>query len=236
MKKAMAWLLVLCFLLLSACAGGQEDIVDELEGPEGIDHFAGLWYYEFRELWIEIYYDGAWCSFTDGGLLRSYGDITIEGDRAHLEPTEGVDRLTLLHREGLLTDERGEPLIPVTEVGITRPKLVNDSGAPDTMEAEGKLQGEVDQAFCAEYQGFYISEDGVYALEIWDSGAFELQEYGLVIESGQLRRMNDTDHRQIYTVDPNGALLRLILPKGDRLYIGGIGTFAHGEKGSPEDG
>lgn len=236
-KKYVIWILVLCLLLpLWGCGKGeQEDIVEELEGPEGIELFAGLWYYEARNLWIEIYYDGAWCSFEDGGMLRSHGDLTITEDTAVLEPKEGEDRFSLQSFGRILSDEGGNSLIRVTEVGITKPPIINDLGIPDTISSMDMFEGEAAPDFCKEHAGFYISEDGVYALELWADGRFELQEYGMVIESGELVRAVEPDYGQIYTVDPESTQYRLLFVQEGRLYLGGCGTFAPGEKGSPED-
>ena len=93
MKK---WILLLLCLSLLVCMAGcgekePENIVEDLEGPEGIELFAGLWYCEHRDLWVEIYYDGTWCSFEDGGLLRAYGSVTIAESVAVLEPKEGEE-------------------------------------------------------------------------------------------------------------------------------------------------
>ena len=231
--------LLVCFLLavmvLGLCACGEsENIVEDLEGPDGIEDFAGLWYTADAGLWIEVYYDGAWCSFEDGGMLRSYGELRIEDKTATLEPTDGEDRFVILcEKEGLRLENGGE-LIAVTEVGITKPVLVNDRGAEDLLPKK-KLVGETDLSFAGEYAGFYISEDGVYAIEIFADGSFELQEFGMVVEEGQILRMSKTEKGELYTYDKEVEEGRLIFASGERLYVGGIGTFAPGEKSEPSD-
>ncbi len=234
MKKIFGLLLLLC-LVLSLCACGEsENIVEDLDGPEGIEDFAGLWYAPSRELWVEIYYDGAWCSFSDGGMLRSYGDLSINSKTATLEPSDGEDRFVILcEKDGLSLEDGGE-LFAVTEVGITKPQLVNDRGAKDLLPRK-KLVGETDTAFAKEYEGFYISEDGVYAIEIFADGSFELQEYGMVVEEGQILRMSKTEKGELYTCDREVEEGRLLFASEERLYVGGIGTFAPGEKSEPSD-
>ena len=234
LKKLLIFIL-LAVMVMGLCACGEsENIVEDLEGPEGIDNFAGLWYTADMNLWIEIYYDGAWCSFEDGGMLRSYGDLSIEGESASLEPTDGEDRFVILREKEGLRLENGGELIAVTEVGITEPVLVNDRGAKDLLPRK-KLVGDADLNFAEEYEGFYISEDGIYAIEIFADGSFKLQEYGMVVEEGQILRMSKTEKGELYTCDQEAEEGRLLFASGERLYVGGIGTFAPGEKSEPSD-
>lgn len=234
LKKLLLFFL-LAVMVLGLCACGEsENIVEDLEGPEGIEDFAGLWYSSDLNLWIEIYYDGAWCSFEDGGMLRSYGELSVEDKSATLEPSDGDDRFVILCRKEGLRLENGGELIPVTEVGITKPVLVNDRGAKDLLPKR-KLHGETDLTFAGEYEGFYISEDGIYAIEIFGDGSFKLQEYGMVVEAGQILRMSKTEKGELYTCDQEAEEGRLVFAAEERLYVGGIGTFAPGEKSEPSD-
>ena len=232
MKKWIVLLLTLC-LLLSATACGQQDIVEEIEGPDGIDLFAGIWYYEPRDLWIEIYYDGSWCSFEDGGMLRSYGPMTIGENVGTLEPTEGTDTFLLTAKDGALTDEQGHTLFKVTEVGVRKPMITNDLDVPNTIPAHEKVEGTVDGTFCQTYAGFYISEDGIFALELFADGSYEIQEYGLLVESGTFLRLTEPNYGQIYAVDRDMGKYRLVIPQEERLYLGDCGIFTPGEKGTP---
>ncbi len=229
MKRWITLLLALC-LLFSLASCGEQDIVEELEGPEGIDLFAGIWYCEKRDVWIEIYYDGSWCSFEDGGMLRSYGPMTVAGNVGSLDPTEGTDSFLLTATEGKLIDDLGYTLFKVTEVGVRKPLIVNDLGVPDTISFKTKVEGEVDCSFAKEYAGFYISEDGIFGLELFDDGTYELQEYGLLIEAGSFLRLTEPDYGQIYAVAPNMKEYRLVIAQEERLYLGGCGAFAPGEK------
>ncbi len=237
MKKWSLLLLTLCLLFcLSGCNGNEpENIVEDLEGPEGIGLFGGLWYYEDRDLWIEIYYDGTWCSFEDGGMLRSFGPITIEGQVGTLVPKEGEDRFTLTAVEDRLRDGEGKLLFQVTEVGIRKPLIVNDRGVPIALSGDVLIEGEVDPSFVKKYAGFYISEDGIFALELFEDGTFELQEYGLLVESGTFLRLTDPDYGEIYTVDRDMQKYRLVIEEEERLYLGDCGIFAPGEKSFPSD-
>ena len=222
-------------MLLSLCAcGGSETIVEDLEGPKGVENFVGLWYAPSMELWIEVYYDGAWCSFDDGGMLRSYGDLRIDEKMAALEPEDGEDSFVLLREKESLRLDNGELLLAVTEVGITQPALVNDRGAKDLLPKK-KLVGQADTDFCQSYKGFYISEDGIYAIEIFSGGTYELQEYGFMLEAGDILRLSKHEKGELYTCPDEGEEGRLVFAEGERLYLGGIGTFAPGEKPIPTD-
>ncbi|MBR6825119.1 MAG: hypothetical protein IKM59_01090 [Oscillospiraceae bacterium] len=237
MKKWILLLISLC-LALALCACGEkepENIVEDLEGPEGIDLFAGLWYHEEADLWVEIYYDGAWCTFEEGGILRSYGSLTIENRTATLEPKEGEDKLILTAGDGKLTDPENVALFQVTEVGVRKPLIVNDLGVPDTLSSDTKAEGDVDPSFVETYAGFYISEDGIYALELFADGGYEIQEYGLITEKGSVLRLTEPERGQLYAVATEGKAHRLLLAQEERLYVGGIGTFAPGEKGIASD-
>ena len=235
MKKWILLLLVVCLALSLAACGGEKNIVEDLEGPEGIDLFAGIWYYEARDLWLEIYYDGSWCSFEDGGMLRAFGQVAIDGDLGTLEPTEGEDRFVLTAREGKLTDEEGAILFHVTEVGIRKPLIVNDLGLPDILPEDTKVAGDVARSFAKEYVGFYISEDGIYGLEVFEDGTFELLEYGLLVESGSFLCVTDPDYGEIYSVDTDMLKYRLVIAQEERLYLGECGIFAPGEKSTGSD-
>ena len=234
MKKWILLLLCLSLLISSAGCGMKEpeNIVEDLEGPEGIDFFAGLWYCENRDLWVEIYYDGTWCSFEDGGVLRSYGPVTIEEQVAELQPTEGTDAFVFTARNGLLADDLGYELFKVTEVGVRKPLIVNELGVPDVLSGDETVEGQVDSAFVKKYAGFYISEDGIFALELFEDGTFELQEYGLLVESGTFLRLTEPDYGEIYSVDRDMQKYRLVIEQEDRLYLGDCGIFAPGEKSS----
>ena len=237
MKK---WILLILSLSLLICLAGcgnkeEENIVEDLEGPEGIDLFAGLWYYEESDLWVEVYYDGTWCSFEDGGMLRSFGSMTIDGQVGTLEPTEGEDRFTFTATEGKLTDAGGKTLFKVTEVGIRKPLMVNDLGVPDTISFKTEVEGDVDLAMVKEYAGFYISEDGIFALELFEDGSYELQEYGLLIENGSFLRLTVPYEGQIYAVDRDMKEYRLVITQEERIYLGNCGIFAPGEKSSASD-
>lgn len=229
MKKWILLLLSLC-LLFGMAACGEQNIVEDLEGPEGIDLFTGIWYCEKRDVWIEIYYDGSWCSFEDGGMLRSYGPMTVAGNVGSLDPTEGTDSFLLTATEGKLTDDLGFTLFKVTEVGVRKPLIVNDLGVPDTLSSGTKVEGEVDLSFAKKYAGFYISEDGIFAVELFEDGTYDLQEYGLLVESGRFLRLTEPDYGQIYAVAPNMKEYRLVIAQEERLYLGGCGAFAPGEK------
>ena len=234
MKK---WILLLLCLSLLMCMAGcgekePENIVEDLEGPEGIELFAGLWYCEHRDLWVEIYYDGTWCSFEDGGLLRAYGSVTIAESVAVLEPKEGEESWSFRSSNGKLTDDLGYTLFQVTEVGVRKPLIMNELGVPDVLPEDETAEGQVDSAFVKKYAGFYISEDGIFALEIFEDGTFELQEYGLLIESGSILRLTEPDYGEIYTVDRDVQKYRLVIPEEERLYLGDCGIFAPGEKSS----
>lgn len=233
MKKWILLFLGLCLLLsMGACKNkAPEDIVEELVGPEGIDDFAGLWYHEEKDLWIEVNYDGSWCSFEDGGMLRSHGPMTIDGQVGTLEPKEGEERFALTAADGGLIDEQGVALFRVTEVGVRKPLIVNDLGVPDRISSDIKIAGVPAPDLGKNYAGFYISEDGIFALEIFADGGYELQEYGLLIESGSLLCVTDPDYGQVYAVDTDSKECRLVIPQEERLYLGGCGAFAPGEKG-----
>lgn len=145
MKK---WILLLLCLSLLVCMAGcgekePENIVEDLEGPEGIELFAGLWYCEHRDLWVEIYYDGTWCSFEDGGLLRAYGSVTIAESVAVLEPKEGEESWSFTSSNGKLTDDLGYTLFQVTEVGVRKPLIVNELGVPDVLPEDETAEGRV---------------------------------------------------------------------------------------------
>ncbi len=232
MKKWILLLLCSCLLIcLWGCKGDEpENIVEDLEGPEGIEFFAGLWYCENRDLWVEVYYDGTWCSFEDGGMLRSCGPVTVSGTVASLEPTEGTDAFLLTAEDGRLTDELGYSLFKVTEVGVRKPLIINDLGVPDILPPDTETQGTVDTSLARKYAGFYISEDGIFALEIFADGQYELQEYGLLVESGSLMHLTEPDYGQTYAVDRDMLKYRLVIPEEDRLYLGDCGIFAPGEK------
>ena len=230
MKKWLLLLLSLCLAIGLVACGGNENIVDDIEGPEGIEDFAGIWYCENQNLWVEIYYDGSWCSFEDGGMIRSYGPMTIQEKVGTLTPTEGTDTFVLTASEGSLTDDRGNAMFKVTEVGIRKPLMVNTSGAPDTLETDAKVEGTADLSFAKKYEGFYISEDRIYALEIFTDGTYEFQEYGLMVESGTVLRLTAPEAGQLYLVDTDMLKYRLVLPEEERLYIGDCGAFAPGEK------
>ena len=232
MKKWILLLLCFCLLFsLMGCKGDEpENIVEDLEGPEGIDLFAGLWYCENRDLWVEIYYDGTWCCFEDGGILRSYGPVTITAQVAALEPTEGQDFFLLNVADGKLTDDLGYSLFKVTEVGVRKPLIINDLGVPDILPPDTKIQGEADTRMAKEYAGFYISEDGIFALELFADGQYELQEYGLLVESGSFMYLTEPNHGQTYAVDTDMQKYRLVIPEDERLYLGDCGIFAPGEK------
>lgn len=230
MKK---WILLLltAALMLSMCAcGGNQSIVEELEGPEGIEFFTGIWYDEGQDLWLEVYYDGTWCTFVDGGMLSSYGTLTIQGAVGTLTPTEGADRYVLTASEDILTDGNGQELFHVTEVGIRKPLIVNELDVPDTISSDTNVDGSVDLSFAKEYAGFYISEDGIYGLDVYEDGTYDLQEFGLLIESGRFLRLTEPAYDQIYAVDPDMKEVRLVLPREERIYLGGCGAFAPGAK------
>ncbi len=234
MKKWSLLILCLSLLMCLAGCGGKEpeNIVGDLEGPEGIAFFGGLWYHEDQDLWIEIYYDGTWCSFEDGGMLRSFGDVTIDGQVGTLTPKEGEDRFILTATEDRLRDEEGKILFQVTEVGIRKPLIVNDRDVPIMLSGDEIVEGEIDWAFVKEYAGFYISEDGIFALEIFEDGTFEIQEYGLLIESGSFLRLTEPNYGEIFSVDRDLQKYRLVIPEEERLYLGECGIFAPGEKGT----
>lgn len=237
MKKIVAWLLLLGLIFtLCACKKAEpENIVEDVVGPEGIDDFAGLWYAPSLNLWIEIYYTGDWCSFETGGVLRSSGVLTISGSEATLEPTlEGEDHFIIVRSDSGLRLSDGGELYAVTEVSITKPMLVNDRGVEDLLPRKD-LEGTVDPDFSQAYEGFYISEDGIYAIEIFEDGSFELQEYGMIIEKGEILRLSKPASGELYTNTKDSEEGRLIFSSEERLYIGGIGTFTPGEKAEPSD-
>ncbi len=232
MKKWILLLLCSCLLFcLWGCNGDEpENIVEDLKGPEGIEFFAGLWYCENRDVWVEVYYDGTWCSFEDGGMLRSYGSVTVSGTMATLDPIEGTDSFLLTATDGKLTDDLGYSLFKVTEVGVRKPLIINDLGVPDILPPDTKIRGDVDNRLAKEYAGFYISEDGIFALELYADGQYELQEYGLLIESGSFMHLTEPDHGQTYAVDMDMQKYRLVIVEEERLYLGDCGIFAPGEK------
>ena len=234
MRKWIVLLLSLCILFaMTACT--EENIVEDLEGPEGIELFAGIWYYENKDLWIEIYYDGAWCSFEDGGMLRSYGTATITGEVGNLSPTEGADSFLLSAKSGLLADDLGNTLFRVTEVGVRKPLIVNNLGIPDILPEKTEVVGTVDLTMAKEYAGFYISEDGIFALELFPDGTYELLEYGLLVESGSFLRLTEPNYGEVYAVDLDMQKYRLVIAQEERLYLGDCGIFAPGEKAAPLD-
>lgn len=239
MKKWVLLLLTLCLAFSLVACGGEEateeNIVEDLEGPEGIELFAGLWYYERRDLWVEVYYDGSWCSFEDGGMLRSFGTMTIADGVGTLAPTEGEDAFVFIAGEDSLSDEAGNSLFHVTEVGIQKPLIHNELNVPDTIAPNVTVEGKVDPSFVKSYEGFYISEDGIYALEIFADGTYDLQEYGLLVESGSVLRVTEPAYGQFYAVDRDMLKYRLIIPQEERLYVGDCGIFAPGEKAMPSD-
>lgn len=232
MKKWIVLILSLTLLLcLVGCGNkGPENIVEDLEGPEGIECFAGLWYCENRDIWVEVYYDGTWCSFEDGGMLRSYGPVTVSGTMATLEPTEGGDSFLFTAMNGKLTDDLGSSLFKVTEVGVRKPLIINDLGVPDILPSDTEIRGNVDNGLAKEYAGFYISEDGIFALEVFVDGRYELQEYGLLVESGSFMHLTEPDHGQTYAVDMDMRKYRLVIAEEERLYLGDCGIFVPGEK------
>ncbi|MBP3411879.1 MAG: hypothetical protein J6K89_01330 [Oscillospiraceae bacterium] len=230
-KKAVIFLFLFCLLLaLGACGTETENIVEDLKGPEGIELFAGLWYYEEQSVWIEVYYDGTWCSFEDGGMIRSYGKLDIDGQQADLKPTEGQDSYVFAASEGALLDAAGKSLFQVTEVGIVKPLIVNTLGVPDSIPSEERVQGQPDTTLAETYAGFYVSENGIYALELETDASYELQEYGMVIEKGQFLHLTEPDYGQSYAVAEESAEYRLILTQEERLYLHGCGAFAPVEK------
>ena len=235
MKKWIMFLLVISVVFVFTACKGEEDIVGEIDGPEGIDQFVGIWYCENRDLWVEIYYDGSWCSFEDGGMLRSFGPMTIQGNVGTLEPTEGTDSFVLTADAGGLTEASGDALFKVTEVGTRKPLIVNDLGVPDILPEDETVEGETALSFAKEYEGFYISEDGIFALEVFADGTFELQEYGLLVESGSFLRLTEPDYGEIYSVDRDMMKYRLIIAREERIYLGQCGIFAPGEKAVPTD-
>ncbi len=235
MKKWVIFLLVISIVFAFTACKGNEDIVGEIEGPDGIDQFAGLWYCENRDLWVEVYYDGTWCTFEDGGMLRSFGSMTIQGNVGSLEPTEGTDSFILTAKEGGITDDLGNTMFKVTEVGTRKPLIVNDLGIPDVLEKDATVEGKTALSFAKEYEGFYISEDGIFALEVFADGTFELQEYGLLVESGDFLRLAEPDYGEIYSVDRDMMKYRLVIPQEERIYLGGCGIFAPGEKATTSD-
>lgn len=236
MKK---WILLLLtvVLVLSLCAcGGNQSIVEEPEGPDGIEFFGGIWYDEGRDLWLEVYYDGTWCTFVDGGMLSSYGSLTIEGMVSTLTPTEGSDHYVLTAGEDILTDENGQELFHVTEVGIRKPLIVNELDVPDILAPDTVVDGEVATSFAMEYAGFYISEDGIYGLDVYEDGTYDLQEFGLLVESGSFLRLTEPAYHEIYAIDPDMRQYRLVLAQEERIYLGGCGAFAPGTKAvNPEE-
>lgn len=232
MKKWIVLLLALCLTFCAVACGSEKNIVEDMEGPEGIDQFVGIWYCENPELWVEIYYDGSWCSFEDGGMLRSFGPITIQENIGTLSPTEGTDSFVLTAKDGQLTDDFGNTMFKVTEVGIRKPLILNELGVPDMLEKDAKVEGDVDRSFVKTYAGFYISEDGIFALELFEDGTYEIQEYGLLVESGSFLRITEPDYGEIYAVDTDMQQYRLVIAQEERLYIGQCGIFAPGEKGN----
>lgn len=239
MKKWVLLLLTLCLAFSLVACGGEEateeNIVEDLEGPEGIELFAGLWYYERRDLWVEVYYDGSWCSFEDGGMLRSFGTMTIADGVGTLAPTEGEDAFVFIAGEDSLSDEAGNSLFHVTEVGIQKPLIVNDLGVPDVLPSDARVEGKVDSSFVKDYAGFYISEDGIFALELFEDGTYEIQEYGLLVESGSFLRLTEPDYGEIYAIDTDMQKYRLVIAQEERIYLGECGIFAPGEKATLSD-
>ena len=235
MKKWILLLLTLCMAVSLVACGGEKSIVEDLEGPEGIELFGGIWFYESRDLWVEVYYDGSWCSFEDGGMLRSFGMMTIEGNVGTFEPTEGQDGFVLIAVEDQLTDPEGNALFHVTEVGIRKPLIVNDLGVPLALDGGVIVEGTVDTSFVKKYAGFYISEDGIFALELFADGTFELQEYGLLVESGSFLRLTEPNYNEIYSVDRDMQKYRLVIGEDERLLLGDCGIFAPGEKATHSD-
>ncbi len=235
MKKWVLLLLAVVMLFTLSACGGNENIVEDLEGPDGIDSFAGLWYDEGRDLWLEVYYDGTWCTFVDGGMLQSYGSLTIDQMVGTLVPTEGEDRYVLTAGEENLTDENGQVLFHVTEVGIRKPLIVNELDVPDVLPSDTTVEGETALSFAKQYAGFYISEDGIYGLDVYEDGTYELQEFGLLIESGSLLRLTEPAYDQIYAIDTDMKEYRLVLAEEERLYLGGCGAFAPGKKAVSSD-
>ena len=235
MKKWLIPILMVVLCLTLCSCKGNDSIVEELEGPEGIEQFASLRYCAEQDLWLEIYYDGTWCTFEDGGMLRSNGSMTIEGNVGTLTPAEGSDSFQLTSLDDTITDQFGYSYYRVTEVGIRKPLIVNELGVPDTLESNAKVEGTPDLALAETYAGFYISEDGIYGLDIYPDGTYDLQEFGLLIESGSLLALTEPAYGQTYAVGTDAENYRLVIPQEERLYFGGCGGFAPGQKAIPSD-